>query len=142
MSNDTRHLSARARVYLVIGITTFAVVIMLYLLRIERNSAIAFLESHLLPILVVATLSSILSGWAQARAKLPKAGIFLKSVGRGLTIFVAGAAFFLKLPETVLVTCLALGVILSVIGTMVFRTVRRRLKTTNQIQDQERPPTA
>ena|SRR6266404_6514397 len=142
MSNVTRHLSAPARFYLVIGITTFAVVIMLYLLLFERNSTIAFLEAHLLPILVVATLSAILSGWAQGRAKLPKAGIFLKSVGRGLIIFVAGAAFFLKLPETVLVTCLALGVISSVIGTIVFRTVHRRLNTTNQIPDQERPPTA
>jgi len=84
---------------------------MLYILLFERNSTIAFLEAHLLPILVVATLPAILSGWAQARAKLPKAGIFLKSVGRGLIIFVAGAAFFLKLPEDVLVTCLAPGVI-------------------------------
>jgi len=122
--NNSRLVSPRARFYLVIGTTALALLVLVYAVVFERDSATPFLQSHALPILVLATLTAILTGWLQARDPRMRAGLFFKSLGKGLMLFAAGAVLLFH-PSVVFVLVFLLGYISSFIGSMQSRAARR-----------------
>jgi hypothetical protein len=116
--------SPRARMYLVIGMTVLASIMVLYIVLSGPNSAMSFLKSHPLPLLLLATLFAVLSGWLQARDPRLRPGLFFKSLGKSLMIFAASAVLLFR-PSIVFVLAFLLGYISSVIGSMQFRAARR-----------------
>src|SRR2546429_1455606 len=124
-ADDTHVDSPRARFYFVIGMAMLTVLAISYVLLFRPNSAVAFLQSHVLPILALATLGAILSGWVQARDQRFRAGLFARSLGRGLIILGAGAAFLPSRPPVLVLSFFVVGFISSVTGAMQLRTARR-----------------
>ena len=126
LANDGYLPSPRVRMFLIIGMATLASAAILYVFLSKSDLTQDFLKSHPFPIFVLATLSAIFSAWLQARYSRIRAGLFLRSAGRGLILFCAGAAFFLNLPSAVPASLFALGFVSSVVGGMQFRAARRR----------------
>jgi FtsH-binding integral membrane protein len=124
-ANNSHLISPHTRMYLTIGITMLASLVLFCVVIFRRDSAVNFIESHPLPILVLVSLASILRLWVELKSKTLKAGIFLRSFGRFLIIFAVGAIFLLNLPSAVTLTCFALGFVSSIIGAMQFRAARR-----------------
>ena len=112
--------------FLVVGMAILASTAMVYIVLSRPGSTLDFLKSHSLPVLVLASLTAILSGWLQARDPRFRSGLFLRSAGKGFILFGAGAAIFLNLPSAVPVSCFVLGFFMSIVGGMQFRAARRR----------------
>jgi len=114
--NNGRLVLPRARFYLVIGTTAFALLVLVWAVVFERGSAITFLESYLRLMLVLATLVVIFSGLAQAKDQRSSAGLLAKFIGKGLLL--AGAvALLTKLPSSFVWSCFVLGIVSSAVGT-------------------------
>ena len=125
LANNSYLPSPRVRMFLVVGLAILASTAMVYIFLARPGSTLDFLNSHALPILVLASITGILSGWLQARDPRFRSGLFLRSAGKGLILFGAGAAFF-QLPSAVTLSCLVLGFVSSLVGGMQARAARRR----------------
>ena len=119
--------SPLARMYLVVGTAMLVSIVLLYLALSGPNSALTFLKSRPMPILVLWTLTAILIAWLRARDPRLRAGLF-KSFGTGLIIFAVSAVLLFDDPRGVALPAFLLGAISSVIGSIQFREARRREK--------------
>jgi hypothetical protein len=127
--NNSCVVSPRARFYLVIGTTALALLVLVYAVVFEHGSAKTFLES--IPawlVLLLAALVAIFSGWRQAKDPLFKAGLWAKSIGKGLIL--AGAiALLTNLSSALVWSCFGLGIVSSAVGTAQFFSARRKAAT-------------
>src|ERR1700751_4214063 len=119
--------SPLARMYLVVGTAMLVSIVLLYLALSGPNSALTFLKSRPMPILVLWTLTAILIAWLRARDPRLRAGLF-KSFGTGLIIFAVSAVLLFDDSRAVALPAFLLGAISSVIGSIQFREARRREK--------------
>jgi FtsH-binding integral membrane protein len=105
--------SPLARMYLVVGIAMLVSIVLLYLALSGPNSALTFLKSRPMPILVLWTPTAILVAWLRARDPRLRAGLFFKSFGTGLIIFAVSAVLLFDDPRGVALPAFLLGAISS-----------------------------
>jgi hypothetical protein len=132
--NNSRLVSPRARMYLVIGLTALALLVLVYAVVFEHGSAIAFLESY--PawlMLVLATLVAIFSGWRRAKDPIFKAGLLAKSVGQGL-ILAGAVALLTNLSSALVWFCFLLGIVSYAIGIAQFFSARHKLQMKRRVE--------
>jgi hypothetical protein len=127
--NNSRLVSPRARFYLVIGTTALALLVFVYAVVFEHGSAKTFLESiPAWPVLLLAALVAIVSGWRRTKDPIFKAGLLAKSIGKGLLL--AGAvALLTNLSSALVWLCFLLGFVSYTVGIAQFFSYRRKAPT-------------
>jgi len=136
-ANNSYLPAPRTRMYLVIGTALLSSIGMMYVVLRGPTRALDFLKSRSLLLVALLTLSTVLTGWLQARDPKLRPGFFFKYCGRALIIFAVGSVLLFNTRSAVPLIAFCVGLVLSVVGTMQSRAARRSAASG---QSQTRPP--